>query len=109
MDRVVVLRRGDPVGFVADACAALAESVNGMRPASPLDARLIEAYAELVVAYSRLTLAELGDDAGDRARVAVLEHLTERLRQAQRGELNMRVIDVVDRLHGELTNVARSR
>lgn len=105
MDRVVVLRRDDPVRFVADACAALAESVNEIRLVRLNDGCVVEAYAELVVAYSALIRARLAEDPQERARVAVLDHLTERLRQAQRGEIAIRVVDVVDRLHGELTNV----
>lgn len=105
MDRVVVLRRSDPLGFVADACAALADSVNETRLANAHDGDLIQAYAGLVVAYAVLVRASL-DDPRDQARVAVLDHLTERLCQAQRGEIETRVVDLVDRLHGELTSGA---
>ena len=36
-------------------------------------------------------------------RLAVIEHLVERLAQARNGEITTPALDIVDRLHGELT------
>jgi hypothetical protein len=44
-DRVVVFRSEDPLGFVADSCAALADSVNATHEWLPSDQLRIEAYA----------------------------------------------------------------
>jgi hypothetical protein len=49
-DRVVVLRKGEPLAFVADACMALADAVNQTRAWSQSDHELIDAYAEMVIA-----------------------------------------------------------
>lgn len=103
-ERVVVLRSDDGLGFLADACAALAEAVNQVRVARAGDGDLVEVYAEVVVAYSRLVRRRLGE--GDRtatAQLNILHHLEERIRQASAGEITLPLLDVVDRLHGELT------
>ena len=103
MERVVVLRSEDPLGFVADACDALAEAVNRMRAVRSSDADLVDTYAELVLAYTRLVRRGLTDEPAKTARLNIVEHLVERLRQARAGEINLRVLDVVDRLHAEIT------
>lgn len=103
-DRVVILRSDDGFGFLADACAALAEAVNHVRVARTGDGDLVEVYAELVVAYSRLVRRRLDDGSlAATARGNILEHLEERIRQARAGEITMPLLDVVDRLHGEVT------
>jgi hypothetical protein len=103
-DRVVVLRSDDGLGFLADACAALAEAVNEVRVARAGDADLVEVYAEVVVAYSRLARRRLDDcPPAATARGNILRHLEERIRQAGIGEITIPLLDVVDRLHGELT------
>lgn len=105
-DRMVVLRADDAVGFVADACAALADAVNEVRLSRSTDTGLVDTYAEMVVAYSRLLRrqwAEYPDHRSAVVRVNVVDHLVERLRQARDGEITVPVVDVIDRLHGELT------
>jgi hypothetical protein len=101
-DRIVVLRAHDAVSFVADGCAALADAVNEVRLQRRGDEELIRAYAAMVVAYSRVQRDELSV-RGETARLAVIDHLVERLGQAGAGEINISVLDIVDRLHGELT------
>jgi hypothetical protein len=102
-DRVVVLRTDDGISFVADACAALADAVNELRVVRTPDTDLVDAYAELVVAYSRLVRRQLADDPTGVVRVNIIDHLLERLRQARAGEDTLPIVDLVDRLHGELT------
>ena len=101
IDRVVVLRPDDPVAFLAEACAAAADAVNELRVASAADAALVDVYAELVVAYARV---ERNSYSG--ARLAVIDHLIERIAQARGGEIVTPLVDIVDRLHGELTSTA---
>jgi hypothetical protein len=103
IDRVIVLRRDDPVAFLADACASLADAANELRAARATDAALLNVYAELVVAYAQL---ERENNSG--ARLAIINHLIERIAQARRGEIAVPLIDIVDRLHGELTSAATS-
>ncbi len=47
-DRVVVLRDNEGLSFLADACAAWSDSVNGIRAATQSDDELLGAYAEMV-------------------------------------------------------------
>jgi len=101
-DRIVVLRAHDAVSFVADGCAALAEAVNEIRLQRRGDKKLIRAYAAMVVAYSRVQREELSV-RGETTRLAVIDHLVERLDQAEAEEINISVLDIVDRIHGELT------
>jgi hypothetical protein len=103
IDRVVVLRPHDPVAFLAEACAAAATAVNDLRVARATDAVLVDVYAELVVAYARV---EHNNHTG--ARQAIIDHLIERVAQARRGEIAVPLVDIVDRLHGELTATAVS-
>jgi hypothetical protein len=101
IDRVVVLRPDDPVAFLAEACAAAATAVNELRVARANDAVLVDVYAELVVAYARV---EYNNYTG--ARRGIVDHLIERVAQARRGEIAVPLVDIVDRLHGELTATA---
>jgi hypothetical protein len=103
IDRIVVLRPDDPVAFVADACAAAADSVNELRVARATDGALVDVYAELVVAYARLERSSFSG-----ARLAIIDHLIERITQARRGELVTPLVDIVDRLHGELASATAS-
>jgi hypothetical protein len=103
IDRVVVLRPDDPVGFLAGACAAAADAANELRVARATEAALLDVYAELVLAYARV---ERNSYTG--ARLAIIDHLIERVTQARRGEIGAPLVDVVDRLHGELTSPAAS-
>jgi hypothetical protein len=105
-DRVVVLRKGKPLAFVADACMALADAVNQTRAWSQSDQQLIDAYAEMVIAYGRLVRPRFADGTDSGTRLAIVDHLVERIRQAQAGEFPTPVLDVVDRLHGELSSEA---
>jgi hypothetical protein len=102
-DRSVVLRKDDALVFVADACAALADAINEIRASRTGDTNLTAAYAEMVVAYSRLLRDQLSDARHGPANLAIVDHLAERLRQAQNNEITTPVLDIVDRLHGELT------
>ena len=99
IDRVVVLRPDDPVAFLAEACAAAAASVMELRVARVADAALVDVYSELVVAYARV---ERNSYSG--ARLAVIDHLTGRIAEARGGEIVTPLVDIVDRLHGELTS-----
>ena len=56
----------------------------------------------MVVAYSRVQRDELSV-RGETTRLAVIDHLVERLDQAEAEEINISVLDIVDRIHGELT------
>lgn len=104
VDRIVVLKENDAFTFVADGCAALADAMNQLRVSREGDHELEAAYAEMVVAYSRLVLHALPADRSQSPRVQIIGHLVERLRQAQAGEVTLSVLDIVDRLHAELEN-----
>ena len=101
-DRVVVLRPDDPASFLADACAAAA-AVNEVRVWRPNDAGLVDLYSELVLAYARLRRADIARSDHASVRLAVIDHLAERLAQARNGEITTPALDIVDRLHGDLT------
>jgi hypothetical protein len=103
IDRVVVLRPDDPVAFLADACAAAAGAVNELRVARSADGALVDVYAELVVAYARVERISFTG-----TRLAVIDHLVERIAQGRRGEIVTPRVDIIDRLHGELTSVTAS-
>lgn len=102
VDRVVVLHADDGLSFIAEACAVMADAVNETRLVTAGHADLVEAYAEMVVAFTRLVRPRLLDD-GETVRVAVMDHLLDRLTQARTGLITLPVLDIVDRLHGELT------
>ena len=102
VDRVVVLHADDGLSFIADGCAVMADAVNETRLVTSGHADLVEAYAEMVVAFARLVRPRLLDD-GETIRVAVMDHLLDRLTEARTGLIALPVLDVVDRLHGELT------
>jgi len=98
---IVILRPEDPLAFVADACAALAEENNRIRAVGHDDTRqLVQAYAELVISYALLVCPTLDIPA----RVDIIDHLIDRVRQAQTGDIGIPLLDIVDRLHGELTH-----
>jgi hypothetical protein len=103
IDRVAVLRPDDPVAFLAEACAAAAGAVTELRAARPTDAALLDVYTELVVAYARVERNNYTS-----TRLAIIDHLIERITQARRGETATPLVDIVDRLHGELTSTAES-
>src|SRR5258706_15888443 len=100
-DATVVLRRGDPIGFVEDVCALVADAVSQVRPSRPIDGDLVAVYAELVAALARLRRAELAAGPRGEARVNIVDHLLMRLEEAQTSDGRAPLIDVVDRLHGE--------
>ena len=101
-DQVVVLRSDDPLAFVADACAAVADIVNETHLWHSSDQLVTDTYAELLVALANLTRPTLITDASSGAQLAIVDHLVERLRQARAGEFDVPVLDVADRLHAEL-------
>ncbi|WP_063043738.1 hypothetical protein [Nocardia pseudovaccinii] len=98
----ILLQPQDPVGFVADACAALADQVNRIRALPPQDSidQLAQTYAELVIAYSHL----IAPTITNRARTNIISHLIDRIREAQTGDITTPLLDAVDRLHAELTH-----
>lgn len=100
-DRIVVLRTESAVS--SDACAALADAVNEIRACRASDRELVNTYAEMVAAYSRLVRPMLAQGSHGAVHLAVIDHLIERLRQARAGEITTPVLDFVDRLHAELT------
>ena len=101
-DHVLILRRENPLDFVANACDALADSVNELRFSRVGDHLLIETYAEMLRAYSNLLRPTLLGDPSCATQVKVIDHLVERLRQARAGEISIPVLDIADRLHAEL-------
>lgn len=98
-DRVVVLPSDDPLAFVADACAAAADAVSEPRPWRSSDVAVVDVYAELVVAYARLVSPHFHG-----SRLAIVEHLMERVAQVRGGEITTSLVDIVDRLHGDLAS-----
>ncbi len=102
VDRVVVLHGDDGLSFIADACAAMADAANETRLVSAGRSALVDAYAEVVAALARLLRPRLMED-GETVRVAVIDHLLDRLCQARTGAIALPLVDIVDRLHGELT------
>ena len=98
-DRVVVLRSDDPLGFFADACAAAAGAVSEPHSWHPSDMAMIDLYAELVVGYARLARPLFHGP-----RLAIVDHLVGRVAQARSGEITTSLVDIVDRLHGELAS-----
>ncbi len=101
-DQVLVLKRDRPVDFVADACAALADSVNEMRVWRAGNQLLIDTYAEMLHSYANLLRPALAADPGSATHLKVIDHLVQRLRQAQIGEITIPTLDIADRLHAEL-------
>ena len=97
-DRLVVLRSDDPVGFVADACAAMAGAVNEPHRWSASDKAMAATYAALLRAYASLSIPPDEEDVRSR----IVTHLLHRLDQAERGEIVTPLLDVADRLHAEL-------
>jgi hypothetical protein len=102
VDRVVMSHADDGLSFIADACAVMADGVNETRLVTASHADLVEAYAEMVVAFARLVRPRLLDE-GATVRVAVTDHLLDRLVQARTGLIALPVLDIVDQLRGELT------
>lgn len=102
-ERLVVLRNEDALGFVADSCAALADAVNQLRAVRSTDADLVDVYAEMVLTYSRLVRSSRAGDPAATARANIIDHLVHRLEQARAGEITLPVLDIVDRLHAEIT------
>lgn len=60
---------------------------------------MIDLYAELVVAYARLARPHFRGP-----RLAIVDHLVGRVAQARSGEVTTSLVDIVDRLHGELAS-----
>ena len=112
-DQVLILRRDHPLDFVDNACAANtassgwgeappADLVNEIRVSRMGDQLLIETYAEMLRAYSNLLRPALMSDPSCATQVKVIDHLVERLGQARAGEISIPLLDIADRLHGEL-------
>ena len=103
-ERIVVLRSGQSLQFLMDACAALADDVNEPHAWTNADEELLNVYAEVVTALARLRREELAGGSESNVQVAIIDHLIERVRQTRAGEISMRLADVVDRLHAEAVN-----
>ena len=103
-DRIVVLRSDDPFSFVADACVSLAAAVNEPHAWTAGHAKLVATYAGVVRAYAALLRPAMACEPHGEVRLRIVDHLLERLGQAERGERLVSVADVADRLHGELVN-----
>ncbi len=103
-ERIVVLRSGQSLQFLMDACAALADEVNEPRAWTDADEELMNVYAEVVTALARLRREELAGGPEPNVQVAIIDHLIERVRQTTAGEISMRLADVVDRLHAEVVD-----
>jgi hypothetical protein len=101
-DQVLILRRDNPLDFVANACAALADLVNELRVSRIVDQLTIETYAEMLRAYSNLLRPALVGDPGCAVQVKVVNHLVERLVQARAGDISIPLLEIADRLHAEL-------
>jgi hypothetical protein len=99
-DRIVVLRDRDPFAFFADACAALAGAVNELHAWSVAHDELVAAYAAMLRAYAGVVRPTLQDVVSGR----IIDHVLERLEQAERGEISIPVTDILDRLHGVLVS-----
>ena len=99
-DRIVVLRSHDPLSFVADACAALAGAVNEPHAWTVAHDELVATYAAMVRTFAGL----LRPTVDGEVRLRIIDHLLERLGQAERGEIVTPVVEVADRLHGELVH-----
>lgn len=100
-ERIVVLRSEQPMRYLVDACGALADAVNEPHAWRSSDEELLTVYAEAVSALARLRRAQLAERPGSEVPVAIIDHLIERLRQTRAGEIEMRLADVIDRLHAE--------
>jgi hypothetical protein len=100
-ERIIILRSEEPRQLLVDVCAALADAVNEPHAWRPTDAELLSVYAEAVSALARLRQAQLADHPAAEVPMAIMDHLFDRLRQTQAGEIEISLVDVVDRLHAE--------
>lgn len=100
-ERIIVLRSEQPGQVLVDVCAALADAVNEPHAWRATDTELLTVYAETVSALARLRREQLAGRPGDEVHVAIIDHLIDRLAQTRRGEIEIPLADVVDRLHAE--------
>ncbi|MGO8870109.1 MAG: hypothetical protein ACLQPH_01680 [Acidimicrobiales bacterium] len=103
-ERIIMLRSNQPMRFLVDACAALADEVNGPHAWTASDEELLAVYAETASALARLRRAQLDRRPRCGVQIAVLDHLMVRVRQTRAGEIEFRLADVVDRLHAAATS-----
>ena len=96
-DRIVVLRPDAPASFLADACHALAETVNAIGGREPGAEQAVEFYSERVGAYARFKLGRRNVEIEEADR-NFIAHLLERIRQARAIPL----ADIVDQLHARV-------
>lgn len=101
-DQVLILKRDHPLDFIADVCAALADSLNEIHVASESEALLADTYAEMLCAYSNLLRPGMANDPGCATQLNIVDHLLEGLRQARGGEIRIPLLAIADRLHAEL-------
>ncbi|MGD0391415.1 MAG: hypothetical protein ABSC41_02105 [Acidimicrobiales bacterium] len=100
-ERIIVLRTEQPQRVLVDVCSALADAINEPHAWRTADTELLTVYAEAVSSLARLRRAQLAGRPGTEVPVAIIDHLLDRLRQTQAGEIEMPLADVVDRLHAE--------
>jgi len=100
-ERIIVLRTEQPQRVLVDVCSALADAINEPHAWRTTDTELLTVYAEAVSSLARLRRAQLAGRPGTEVPVAIIDHLLDRLRQTQAGEIEMPLADVVDRLHAE--------
>lgn len=100
-ERIIVLRSEQPQQVLVDVCSALADAVNEPHAWRPSDTELLNVYAETVSALARFRRTELAEHPGSGVSVAVIDHLLDRIRQKQAGEIEIPLADLVDRLHAE--------
>lgn len=100
-ERIIVLRSEQPMRFLIEVCAALADAVNEPHAWRPSDAELLTVYAEAVSALAHIRRAQLAERSGAEVPIAIIDHLIERLRQVRAGEIEIPLADVIDRLHAE--------
>jgi len=100
-ETIVVLHRDAAGAFLADACRALAESVNSIGVAGRERQEAVEVYAELVGAYARFKMGrrDSGISQVDRD---IIAHLLERIREARDGETPIPLADIADQLHARV-------
>jgi hypothetical protein len=100
-ERIIVLRTEQPQRVLVDVCSVLADAINEPHAWRTTDTELLTVYAEAVSSLARLRRAQLAGRPGTEVPVAIIDHLLDRVRQTQAGEIEMPLADVVDRLHAE--------
>lgn len=105
-DRIVFLDSAQPLGFLDDACCALADAVSDTAETDDAHDELAAVYAEVVGAYGRLLHEELSRlPEISKAWLDIVDHLLVRLAEVRGRELPISVLEVADQLHGRLADL----